>query len=264
MAVRMRAELLSAFCLCVSVLLVGFRNSGVQDTALAQTSEAMRVAAEEEQGSSYAKQAAQFGKAARVASEEEKDAYRHGPVDTLAEASERLDLVRGKMLSSAADHTALENLSGALRSYSQALMRHKHGLEFESPGAYRQLSSFELKHPSLTRRRKQGVVDKSEFSASLQSAARHAHEAQRLEHGARANARSRGGRRGVRRRGSTVSVAANPTSQLSREVASIRAEMLRLQEEGGPPREFPAFAGRQVKGFPYNVMGNMMAAVNAV
>jgi hypothetical protein len=44
-----------------------------------------------------------------------------------------------------------------------------------------------------------------------------------------------------------------------------RLEMARLREQGGPRRpEFPAFVGSAVKGFPYNVMGNMMTVVNAV
>ena len=41
--------------------------------------------------------------------------------------------------------------------------------------------------------------------------------------------------------------------------------MRELAAEGGPAQpSFPAFAGRAVKGFPYNVMGNLMSVMNAV
>jgi hypothetical protein len=54
-------------------------------------------------------------------------------------------------------------------------------------------------------------------------------------------------------------------SQLERDVALARKEMQALEAKGGPRQpSFPAFAGRAVKGFPYNVMGNLMSAVNAV
>lgn len=231
------------------------------EAQLPPAAEAQRVATEEQAGNSYAQMAVQFSKAARVASEEDKDAHRHGPVETLREASERLDLAKGpKMLSSAANRAALQNLAQSLRAYSQALIRNKHGLEFESASAYRQLSDFELKHPSLARIRKQRrTAPADDISVSLQSAAQHAREAQRLEREARAPARSRG----ERGKGNTGLSA--PMSQLSREVSSARAEMQRLRAEGGPRQpEFPAFVGRQVKGFPYNAMGNMMAVVNAV
>ena len=49
------------------------------------------------------------------------------------------------------------------------------------------------------------------------------------------------------------------------DVALARKEMQSIEAKGGPRQPlFPAFAGRAVKGFPYNVMGNLMSAVNAV
>ena len=109
---------------------------------------ASKLMREEQQAEAYKQRAARFWKAARVAEAEVKDAHRKGPVDTLRDASERLDMARGHILSSSADKAAMLRLSSSLRAYSQALLRHEDGLEFEAPDAYKQLSDFELRHPS--------------------------------------------------------------------------------------------------------------------
>ena len=221
--------------------------------------EARAIASDEQAGADYAHMASQFRQAEQVAAQELADAHRKGPVDTLRTASERLDVARAGLSDSAADQAALLRLSGALRAYSQALIRNKDGLEFESPGAYKQLSSFEIKHPSLAR------IPAPRVSAS---AAADAQEAQRPDRAARA--RRAASRRPVadHRAGTRwqhQGAPAAPVSQLARDVALARREMSELAAEGGPRQpSFPAFAGRAVKGFPYNVMGNLMSAVNAV
>ncbi len=222
--------------------------------------EARAIATEEQAGADYAHMASQFRQAEHVAAQELADAHRKGPVDTLRTASERLDVARAGLSDSAADQAALLRLSGALSAYSQALIRNKDGLEFESPGAYKQLSSFEIKHPSLAR------IPMPRVSASAEAA--DAREAQRPERAART--RRAASRRPVidhraSTRGRHQGVPAAPVSQLARDVALARREMRELATEGGPRQpSFPAFAGRAVKGFPYNVMGNLMSAVNAV
>lgn len=279
-AIQVSTVLLGTLAVILAVT-VGIRSSSsngwieLESAALTPAAEARSIKGEESAGRQYAQMAVQFRKAARVAAEEQADAHRKGPVDTLRVASERLDHARVS-LSSAADADALRRLSSSLKDYSQALIRHRDGLEFESPGAYRQLSDFELKHPSLARIRKHTRNGRGRYSKhrdqgyekssdsedtvyrSLQSAAKHAREAQRLDRAAiRKHAR---GATGKKHGGVSASM-----SQLARDVKFARAEMQHLRAEGGPSRpEFPAFAGRAVKGFPYNVMGNLMTAVNAV
>ena len=143
------ASVTLVLCLGVSAPRNGGR-VGLMQAAKTPAADAQTIADEEKEGSSYAAMADQFRKAARVAADEEHDARQKGAVDTLADAAEKLDWARGH-LSSAADRAGLEHLATSLKAYSRALLRNKDGLEFESPSAYKHLSNFELKHPSLAR-----------------------------------------------------------------------------------------------------------------
>lgn len=223
----------------------------------ARSAETVQIEREEEEGLRFKKMAGQFRKAARVAAEEERDAHRKGPVDTLEEASQTLDAARGR-LSSASDHAALQRLAASLREYSHALKTHADGLEFEAPGAYKELSDFQLEHPIRQTRRQERIPD-DEVSSSLLSASANAREAQRLARRA-VGARPRS-RPYVRSKGHRT--LPGDVSALSRETAWARQELKSLAERPGPRHAFPAFASA-VKGFPYNVMGNMMTAVNAL
>ena len=225
----------------------------------ARSAETVQIESEEEEGLRFKRMAGQFRKAARIAAEEERDAHRKGPVDTLEEASQRLDAARGR-LSSASDHAALQRLAASLREYSHALKTHADGLEFEAPGAYKELSDFQLEHPIRKMRRQERIPD-GEVSSSLLSASANARVAQRLARravplGARPRSRPF-----VRPKGHRT--LPGDVSELSRETAWARQELKSLAERPGPRHAFPAFASA-VKGFPYNVMGNMMTAVNAI
>lgn len=210
-----------------------------------------RIEREEATGLQFKRMASQFRKAARVAAEEEKDAHRKGPVDTLEEASQRLDAARGKLASSA-DHAALGRLAASLREYSRALQTHADGLEFEAPGAYKELSDFELKHPLRPMKRQRTRVQEDEVSSSLRSASAHAREAQRLARRAVARSRPRGG---VRRHESGHGVAS--------ETAWARHELKTWAARPGPRHAFPTFA-RGLKTPVPNFMGNILTAVNAL
>ena len=253
------AWLAAAACAWLAVGATGGGGRPLVVLARGAQAEVRALKGEERAGAHYEHMASQFRKAEQVAAQELADAHRKGPIDTLRTASERLDVARGALSHSAANRRAMLRLSKALRAYSRALIRNKDGLEFESPGAYKQLSAFEIKHPSLARVRTPRARDDEVLSASLEAAS-HAREAQRLER----RAASRG-RQGQSERERAHQGLAAPMSQLERDVALARKEMQSIEAKGGPRQPlFPAFAGRAVKGFPYNVMGNLMSAVNAV
>jgi hypothetical protein len=102
-------------------------------------------------------------------------------------------------------------------------------------------------------------------ASSLKSAAKHAQEAQQLERTARV-----GRGRPHKGLGAWVKDDTGVLSSADHSAESwgawARRELKRLEAlHPGPRRpQFPAFAGRSVKGFPYNVMGNVGLFVNAV
>ena len=247
---------------------------------------ARTLARVERDGAAYARKARKFREAARVAAQQYADAHRAGPVDTLHVAAERLDLARGRLARSAADpstRSAMLELASSLRAYSQALLRHKDGLEFEAPGAYTRLSPFELRHPraSTARALRAHRADSSKEAAPsswrpretarLQSAgaaassalvaARHARGVLRQHRVRRGD-----GERGLRPRAHGWGLFQAPAaSRLSKQAAKSAAAKQQLHRGWAPTQAaFPAFVGREVKAFPFNVMGNVMTAVNAV
>jgi len=223
--------------------------------------EAGRIEREEAKGLQFQRMASQFRKAARVAAEEEKDAHRKGPVETLEEAAQRLDAARGKLASSS-DHAALRRLAASLRKYSQALQTHADGLEFEAPGAYKELSNFELKHPRRRIKRQPTRVPDDEVSSSLRSASAHAREAQRLARRAVARSRPREDGR-VQESRHAPSAGALSEASLASETSWARHALRAWAERPGPRHAFPAFASGLKTPLP-NFMGNILAAVNAL
>ena len=239
----------------------------------------------EQDGAAYARKARKFREAARVAAQQYADAHRAGPVDTLHVAAERLDRARGLLARSSDPSTrsAMLELASSLRAYSQALLRHKDGLEFEAPGAYTRLSPFELRHPrsSTSRALRVHLADSSQEAASsswhprgttrLQSAGVAASSAPATARHTRGVLQQHRVRRGDRERGLRPRAhgwglfQAPAASRLSKQAAKSAAAKQQLHRGWAPSQAaFPAFVGREVKAFPFNVMGNVMTAVNAV